>query len=497
MTTAVDEKKLIALQNEALLEEVQGSFVKFLDHVYILERPQPQMGRMGGRIKFQKWPHLMEFAEDLQKYRLIDLVKARQNGFSWIISAYALWMARFYNGSLVLELSLGEKEAQALLEKAKFIYQNLPREWQLEVDRDSGSEFSLTGMKSRIVALPSTKNAGRSEQATLVIQDEADFHEYGELNYLAVKPTIDAGGQFIMASTVNIEKYESLFQNTYRGAPSNGWHKIFWGWRARPDRDDQWYRRTKEEAQDMPMAQMLGVDAYMHREYPETEEEALSPSSATAAFDLQMLKQMADGEKKPIETEEFANIYWPFRLGGKYAVGSDTAYGVGMDYSVTTVVDVRAQVVVADIMSNTLDSEEFVEASINLLRKYRNPVWCIEDNGEGQNTIKWAKKAGYSRFYKRITSRKTRLEHWHTDEVSRRNLWGDLILSVNKGQLTVPNRAGLSQFYSVIRNPKEKGRIEARSGAHDDYPLAVALALQAFDQAFSTNVNGSTAVKLW
>ena len=54
MTTAVDERKLIALQNEALLEEVQGSFVEFLDYVYILERPKPHLGIMGGPIKFEK-----------------------------------------------------------------------------------------------------------------------------------------------------------------------------------------------------------------------------------------------------------------------------------------------------------------------------------------------------------------------------------------------------------------------------------------------------------
>ena len=61
---------------------------------------------------------------------------------------------------------------------------------------------------------------------------------------------------------------------------------------------------------------------------------------------------------------------------------------------------------------------------------------------------------------------------------SRYILWGDLIEAIHSRSITVPNMEGLSQFFTVIRNPEKRGRIEAQQGAHDDYPMAVGIAWQ-------------------
>ena len=90
----------------------------------------------------------------------------------------------------------------------------------------------------------------------------------------------------------------------------------------------------------------------------------------------------------------------------------------------------------------------------------------------------------YPSFFKRVTGTKAVKVGWHTDKSSRGLLWYDLIDAVQSGAVSVPNRQGLEQFYSVIRDPTRSHRPEAMEGAHDDYPMAVAIALQAASQSF-------------
>ena len=62
---------------------------------------------------------------------------------------------------------------------------------------------------------------------------------------------------------------------------------------------------------------------------------------------------------------------------------------------------------------------------------------------------------------------------WHTDDVSRVALYGDLIQAIHKHHITIPARDGVAEFMTVIRNPQKNGRVEALVGTHDDYPIAV------------------------
>jgi len=86
--------------------------------------------------------------------------------------------------------------------------------------------------------------------------------------------------------------------------------------------------------------------------------------------------------------------------------------------------------------------------------------------------------------YRKLFYRDSDHPGWHTYDTagmtngSRYVLWGDLIEAVHSRAITVPNGDGLAQFFTVIRNPDKRGRIEAQSGTHDDYPMAVGIAWQ-------------------
>jgi hypothetical protein len=477
------------------------SFVKFLDHVWILEPPQAG-APTGGRIKFQMWPHLIEGAEQLERpwkmtaegrqaeIRPEDLQtvvgKSRQVGWSWLVASFVAWLSVFHDGALSLMESEGQKQAAELMRKARYVYENLPESWQLPLDAQSTEHLSFKGSDSEIHALPSTQKAGHGFTATIAIMDEADNHEYLAEGMAAIKPTTDAGGQVVVLSTVEKRKATSMFQSIYRQAQAGkgGWTKLFVGVFARPGRDEAWYERTMASIPDEDLKGMT-PQLYMEQNYPRTEEEMLAPPKAGAFFDIDVINQyLMTLCRQPMLSEGPLNIYEKFLLGHKYAAGTDTSEGVGRDYSVTAVLDLTTMHVVADIMSNEIESDDLVYWSMKLLEMYRWPLWAIENIGYGRDTARKARDLRYRKLFRMHTKKIVGgVDHqredpgWHTDGVNRWDIWNDMKPQVDKGALVVFNRAGLQQFLDVIKAGKDS-RPEARAGANDDYPMAVGIALQ-------------------
>ena len=148
-----------------------------------------------------------------------------------------------------------------------------------------------------------------------------------------------------------------------------------------------------------------------------------------------------------------------------------------MDYSVTVVVDVISGYVVAVLVTNTIQPEDFSVASMKLLELYNNPDWAIENNFS-DTVLTIARDENYPKLYRRRVGRgkNVRKEYgWRTDRMSRQQLFDELRASFNAGHLTIPNKQGLDEFSTIIAAPGEKP--QAMGGAHDDYVMALGIAL--------------------
>jgi hypothetical protein len=480
---------LAKLRSDVAFQVSGRSFEGFLDNVKIVEPPQFASGFQGGPVDFQKWEHLIDLAKIMPETRLVAVLKARQDGFSWLVAAYTAWLLRFHKHSFVPMISQGQLEAADLLGKVRIVLDNLPEAWRVSYDPDSTLELGIKEMQSRARALASTEKAGRSLTATCVIIDEAEFQDYLPLTFAAIKPTIDAGGQIIMGSTVNKSKLKSVFKQYYRGAPQNGWTKRFWSVFDRPGRDEQWHAdKRREAAEDESLG--MNPDLFMEQEYPRTAEEALAPSRVISAFDMDVLAKMEEYVKEPVEQVGAIRVYNRFSVGRQYVAASDVSLGVGGDDSVTVVMDVRNGYIVADIQANDLPPDEFTALSVKMLDDYGNPEWAIEDNGPGNTVLTVAKQLMYPRIWARKAGphSRSRVPGWHTGPVTRDPMWNELQSAVRNGLITVPSKAGLAQFYSVIVKTLRNGntRIDHQYGAHDDYPTAVAIAWQIRDSAPSS-----------
>lgn len=433
-------------------------------------------------IPYEMWPFLDAIIEAYLTERLIEWLKARQVSASWLTALFLLWFTSYHTNVHVGEFSKNEEEAKELIRKQKFAYGTLPPQLQVPLkSRDNQLEIVFRDTDSWIRAFPSTEDAGRGHTFSKVWLDEFDYHLYGESCYYSVKPALDdVGGQLIITSTPDHETMDSQFKTLILGAPDNGFHKIYVPWSARPDRDEAWYQARKSEYSD---------PYRFSKEFSSTEEEALAPPRTMTFFDHDILREMETLCRPPVEHTGSTNIYQKFSPGRRYVAASDLSHGIGMDNSVTVVMDVDAGVVVADIMSPYLSNDDFLMETIDLLGKFDNPLWGPEDNDAGVYIIRKARELGYNNIYQaRIKGgRGTRLtEGFHTGggtSGTRSDLWAELQSATHSRALTLYNKDGLDQFYQIIRNPQKYGRAEARSGGHDDYPMAVGICLMIRHQA--------------
>lgn len=453
---------------EIKCELAKRSFLHFLDFVYIT---QPSLDSKGGeRIKFEKWPHLVDAAAHLESDRLLVVPKPRQIGWSWVLAAWAAFCTLFNPNFKTLLFSQGKDEAYDLLSKCTYIWANLPPELQTPRTND-GRQALEFGPEWWIRAFPSTIKAGHGNTAGLVIFDEADFHEYLEEAYAAVKPTVDdLGGQLIMVSKCNGMTPMSFFKEKARGAPDNGFTCLFYPYNVRPNRDEQWYNETLATYKDI-------YD--FRKNYPRTLEEALEPPQEMQVITKELIKAYRGEARDPVLADGITKVWQHYVPGRKYIAGTDVSHGVGLDKSVTAIIDLATGAVIADVVSRSVEPLQFTVESLALLRKYGQPVWVIEDNDWGRRVIDRALALDYPRVFYR-----SKLDAgYRTNDATRPIVWGNLVDSLLHRTLIIPNMEAVDEMASLVRNPARRGRIEAAQGSTDDYLTALGLALTCKDHA--------------
>lgn len=281
----------------------------------------------GDWIPFNLWPVQFDVVEKLESSLLLVILKARQEGLTWLILAYILWLMLFRPVATALLFSRRDKEAVYMLtDRLKEMYKRLPRWMQVKKILKGNDHEWLLSNGSVARAFPTT--AGDSYTATIVLVDEADL--VPDLNQLmrAVKPTIDAGGRMILLSRADKSKPESEFKKIYRAARQRitSWSSIFLPWHARPDRDQVWYEAQKTEIQ----ARTGSLDD-LYEQYPATDTEALSPRVLDKRISALWLEDcfLEEEEVFPVKAPAIPNlvIYEAYVTSQEYCIGADLAEG--------------------------------------------------------------------------------------------------------------------------------------------------------------------------
>ena len=216
------------------LANCKADFDYFCSNYVITNDTQRGLGPM----PFPDYPYLHTVARSLQFNRLNLIFKPRHMLITWLLAAKRIWKANFTPYSNPLVLSQGQLYADAFTDRCWFIYENLPEFLRADAVKRT-SEIEWPKLKSSIISLPCTKNAGRSLSSPDVTMDEAAFFEYGSETYSAIVPTIDTYGNLDICSTANGK--DALFYELWTAEiHAKMFNKIDLKWTDHPRRDEEW-----------------------------------------------------------------------------------------------------------------------------------------------------------------------------------------------------------------------------------------------------------------
>jgi hypothetical protein len=420
----------------------------------------------GEWIRFELWPAQVATLERLERELQLVILKARQLGLSWLTLCYVLHRMIFKPAATALIFSKRDEEAIELLSRLKGIYIRLPK-WMRarRVESDSEHDWSLSNGSSA-KAFPAT--GGRSYTGSIALIDEADF--VSDLDGLinAVKPTIDAGGQLFMISTVDKSAPESPFKRIFRGAKSRltQWGYVFLPWSARPGRDATWYA-----AQEADVLARTGALDDMHQEYPATDTEALAPRSLDKRIPSPWIEacyvEEAGFLPKDAPSIPGLVIYRQPEKGRRYVIGVDPAEGnPTSDDSALTVMDRMTGEEVA-ALAGKFQPQIIADHAFAIGKYFNNADVLVERNNHGHAVIL---RLMYQTILRILAGLDDRLG-WLSMTLGKTILYDELADAFREKSTTLHSFATYTQIAAI-----EGSTLRGPSGTHDDRADSYALA---------------------
>jgi len=430
-------------------------------------------------------------------------LKARQVGFSTLMAAYTLWLAMFHDDVLIVMLSKAQREAQDLLRKAVYAYDQLPQ-WVKNrgpnVRHRTLQKLAFEN-ESEIESLPSREDPARGKSVSLVIVDEWAFLENPEEAWASIEPIVDIGGRLIGLSTAN--GWGEFFHTQWVGARAgtNGFVPRFYPYDAVPERDDAWYESKKDSM----------LEWQLHQEYPRDEDEAFI-KSGNVVFDTEMLMKLPSREPDYtgalVQLGESAKNF-EFRPGKggplevwekpdpthAYVVGADVAEGLEHgDFSSAHVVDVNTGWVVATWHGH-IEADLFGEMTLAQLGWwYGTALVGVESNNHGLSTLQGLRRTGYQRIYhRRVLDEATRKQGvklgWRTDRKTKPLMIDELARAVRMSEVLCLDDKTIFEMKTYVRD--EKGQMSG--SPHDDRVMSFALAVQMLVYAHAAEFKTRTS----
>lgn len=217
------------------------------------------------------------------------------------------------------------------------------------------------------------------------------------------------------------------------------------------------------------------------QEYPEDDQQCFL-SSGSAAMDLYLIKELMGNARTPIFADGITNIFVPYNNGHLYACGVDTAEGVGGDWSVASMFDVRTREQVGTFAVNRMKPYDFAHALNKFCERFIEPgrpmpLLGVERNNHGHAVLlELEENIGYPNlFHREMGEDRDDRPGWVTDKITRPLMIDAFIDGVEHRSITLNDRTTFQECLTLINN---EGKIEGAEGKHDDRVIASAIGVQ-------------------
>jgi hypothetical protein len=422
-----------------------------------------------GTIKFNTFPFQDDCLQSFVDHRFTIVLKSRQMGLSTLIAAYALWYAIFRRDKNILIVATKLKVAQGIIRKVKKAISKLPP-WLMLPDITGNNKQEIEfNNGSRIHAVPTSEDAGRSEALSLAIVDEAAIiRDFSEI-WTSLYSTLSTGGRAVVLSTPKGvgNKFHELYSKAELG--ENEFHPVRLPWHLHPERDQDWFDKETRNMSPTQIAQELMCDFI---------------ASGDTYLKNDELTKLGMQCKIPIEKwgPEHAVWVWAYPVpNNEYVVSVDVATGSASDFSAIQVFDAARCEQVAEFKGK-LPPDKLATLAVELARRYNGAQICPEKNSVGYAFSMKLVDLGYSNLY--FANPKDGLQIQYGGEID--------ISKIGFSTQSDSREKILTKLEECIRNDRVRlystrlvdelktfvwqgNRAKALKGKHDDLVMATAI----------------------
>jgi len=424
-----------------------------------------------GLIGFDTFPFQDDCLNAFVEHRFNIVLKSRQLGLSTITAAFAIWRAIFYKEKNILVIATKLAVAQNFVKKVKVMLANLPS-WLLIPEITSSTKTTIEFSNgSKIQAIPTSDDAGRSEALSLLIIDEAAFIRNFEELWTGLYPTVSTGGSVIILSTPNGvgNQYHRLWADAEEGR--SDFNSIRLPWYVHPERDDAWFEKETRQMKKKMIAQELMCDF---------------TSSGDTFLTAEDLDRIRTGCRHPIEMSGPSQGVWIWKYaipGKNYVLSADVARGDASDFSTIQVFCTEDSEQVCEFKGK-IPPDQFGNLIYEIATKYNGALVCPENNTYGFATITRLKEMGYSNLHvndkKFLHSMDIPIGKigFNTNGSTRGPILTNLEIYLRNSSIRINSNRLVDELRTFIwsgNTPK------AQKGYNDDLVIAAAIACDLFD----------------
>jgi len=327
-----------------------------------------------GLIPFDMWNFQEEMVRGFHNNRFSIAKMPRQVGKTTTTAGYMLWAVLFTDDYKIAILANKGDLARDILGRIKYSYEYLPLWMQQGImEWNKGNIVLENG--SEISAYATNASGVRGGTYNLVFLDEFAFvpQNIAAEFFTSTYPVISSGKttKVIIVSTPHgLNQFYKMWTDAVEQRSLYVPFEVHWS--MVPGRDAAWREETIRNTSEEQFRQ-------------EFETEFIG-SSATLIPGAK-LKMLAFNN--PVEKEEYLDIYEAPKPGHTYMAIVDCAEGVGLDYSVCSIVDVTELPYkhVAKFRDNKLSAFIFPTYVYNLANRYNRAWILVETNSVGQQVV--------------------------------------------------------------------------------------------------------------
>ena len=418
-----------------------------------------------------------DFTNAFNKFNRLIILKARQLGFSTLVSGLFYHRTIMTPGTNTALIGYNSDLTSELLDKVKTFYGSTPSELRPTIQYNSKYEISFPKIGSKIIVLPSTENVGRGYTLHNTLCTELSSWEKAEEKMMTLEASVPISGKIVVESTPRGQG--NLYHRMW--ASENDYCKKEYGW---------WWLYTNEEIEII--RRRMNDPQKFAQEY-----ELAFLSSGRMVFDPYAVEAMRThllrvgdeikdekGVVHIVHKDEDWIVYKKPDIDSFYVVGADVSEGVtGGDYSVAVIFDRKTGEEVAFYRGLT-PPDKFGEKLNAWGRKYNNALMTVEVNNHGLTTITVLKQLLYPAMYFRpskfevVGAPWSDKLGWKTTKMTRTIMIDDFGQAIRETDLILHSKEILDEMIVFVYD--RNNNMGCQEGFHDDCVFACSIAFQGF-----------------